>query len=402
MNVGIVVDNELNNDVRVLREIRILKEEGFNIFVLCFDFRKIYKDPVSGIYITRIRIHRKLKDILFFFLNTISLYEWFWSIKIKKHILKNNLEVLHAHDLYLARTAHSGIKKSGKKIPLVLDLHENYPFTVTTYNWTKGFLRRFFSRPDAWKKKEGEYLGYADRIIVLSSEFRDSLLIKYPELVPDSFVVLPNVPDLSAQEHEKKGTVIKPFKQDFPIIFYFGVIAERRGIFDALRVFTELVIENHTVNFLLIGPVDKMDKLLFSELINQEVLTGRIYYIPWIESVEFPDYLEICDICIAPFHKNPQHESGVANKIYEYMLGGKPIIASNCKPQKNLIEKHNCGIIFENMKEFHAAIIKLLNDKQLREDMGENGKKAIKQEYNTENFKENLISLYKTTNFKQK
>jgi glycosyltransferase involved in cell wall biosynthesis len=77
------------------------------------------------------------------------------------------------------------------------------------------------------------------------------------------------------------------------------------------------------------------------------------------------------------------------------MLGGKPIIASNCKPQQNLIEKHKCGLIFESLTEFHDAIIKLLNDKRLREEMGENGRNAILREYNTEIVKENLILMYK-------
>jgi glycosyltransferase involved in cell wall biosynthesis len=126
-----------------------------------------------------------------------------------------------------------------------------------------------------------------------------------------------------------------------------------------------------------------------------------LHYIPWIESQEFPAYLGICDICLAPFHKNPQHESGVANKIFDYMLGGKPIIASNCKPQQNLIEKHECGLIFENLTEFHDAIIRLINDRQLREKMGENGRKAIMKDYHTGIVKENLISLYnKKTTFK--
>jgi glycosyltransferase involved in cell wall biosynthesis len=76
------------------------------------------------------------------------------------------------------------------------------------------------------------------------------------------------------------------------------------------------------------------------------------------------------------------------------MLGGKPIIASNCKPQQVLIEKHKCGLIFKNQAELRDAIIKLLNDKPLREEMGENGRKAVLKEYNSETIKENLISLY--------
>ena len=401
MKIGIVVDNELNHDIRVLREIGILKEQGFEIFVLCFGFFKTYKDPVNQIQVTRINIPKKFRDILFFSLNTIPLYEWLWASEIKKFILHNGLDFLHVHDLYMARSAYNGIKRTKFKIPLILDLHENYPFTVTTYNWTKGFMRRLISRPGDWKNKEREYLNYADRIIVLSKDFRDELLRQYPELREDTFAVLPNFPDLSQPEYNSVEVVTNPFKQGFPIIFYYGVIAERRGIFDALGVFTDLLKDGYAVNFLLIGPVDKKDKSLFTELTSLDLLSNRIHYIPWIDSKKFPGYLRICDICLAPFHKNPQHESGVANKIYDYMLGGKPVIASNCKPQQDLIEKHDCGLIFENMPEFRDALIKLLNDKPLRERMGENGRKAILMEYNTAFIKKNLISLYITFTFKQ-
>src|SRR5450759_440750 len=108
MKIGIVVDNELNSDIRVLREIGILKEQGFEIFVLCFGFFKTYKDPVSQIHVTRINIPRKIRDILFFLLNTIPAYEWLWTSKIKKFINHNGLEFLHVHDLYMARAAYYG------------------------------------------------------------------------------------------------------------------------------------------------------------------------------------------------------------------------------------------------------------------------------------------------------
>jgi glycosyltransferase involved in cell wall biosynthesis len=400
MKIGVVVDNELNNDVRVLREIGILKEEGFEIFVLCFGYFKTYSEPIPKIHVTRIRISRKLKDILFFLLNTIPVYEWIWVSEIRRFINSNDLEFLHVHDLYMSRAAYNGIKKTNRKIPMIIDLHENYPYTITTYNWTRGFLRRLISRPEEWKKKEPEYMSYADRIIVLSDDYRDTLLRRFPGLSAEIFTVLPNVPDLSQPEYKNIQVVTNPFKQKFPIIFYYGVIAERRGIFDALEVFADLFQEEYPVNFLLIGPVDKKDKTHFSELISMDPVADRIHYIPWIDSKEFPGYLGICDICIAPFHKNPQHESGIANKIYDYMLGGKPIVASNCKPQQVLIEKHNCGLIFENKSEFHSALIKLLTNKFLREELGENGKKAIIREYNTEIVKENLITLYKKVTFK--
>jgi len=396
MNIGVVVDNELNNDVRVLREIAILREQGFDIFVLCYGFRKIYETPIDKIKITRFNIHRKLRDVLFFILNTIPVYEWLWASKIKRFISSNEIEVLHVHDLYMSRAADSGIKKSAIKIPMILDLHENYPFAVTTYNWTKGFFRNLISKPGKWQKKEKEYLGYADKIIVLSNDYKYNLISIYPELSENIFTVLPNVPDLSQLGQQIKIPVNNPFNQGYPIIFYYGGIAERRGIFDALDIFSDLVNENKKINFLLIGPADKKDKQKFLKHINLKLLANRIHYIPWIESKELPAYLELVDICIAPFHKNPQHESGVANKIFEYMLGGKPLVVSNCLPQQSLVEKHNCGFVFRNMTEFHNAIIKLAGDRCLRVRLGKNGFDAIMKEHNMGLVKEELIQLYKS------
>jgi glycosyltransferase involved in cell wall biosynthesis len=394
MKIGIVVDNELNNDKRVLREIQILKESGYEIFVLCLGFGKTYSDPLFGITIERINLKKKVKDILFLFLNTIPVYEWLWSSWINKFISRYGIDFLHVHDLYMAKAANSGIKKANKDIPLVLDLHENYPFAVTTYNWTKGFFRSLISRPQDWQKKEKEYLEFADRIIVLSYDFRDLLISRYPELSIDSFTALPNVPDLSQKEIKENVSLKNLFENDFPVLFYYGVIAERRGVFDALNVFTELVKENCLINFLFIGPVDKKDKIRFTGMINSDTVANRIHYIPWIESDELSAYLEVSDICIAPFHKNPQHESGVANKIYDYMLGAKPIIASDCLPQQKLIEKHNCGLVFRNMEELHDSIIRLAGDNELRRSMGKNGYEAIIKEYNINSVKENLLRIY--------
>ncbi|HLN55264.1 MAG TPA: glycosyltransferase family 4 protein [Bacteroidales bacterium] len=393
MRAGIIVDNEFINDIRVKREAAILKAEGYDVRVLCVGFGKHYDEP-EGMNVTRIALSRRYKDAMFFFMNVLPVYEIMWAREISRFILKNNPAVIHVHDLYMSKAAHKGIKRSGRKIPMILDLHENYPFQVTTYNWTKGFLRNMLSRPASWKKKEFEYLGYADRIVVLSKEYRDSLMNEYPRLNEDRFIVFPNVPDINAPEYTAKTRVENPFKNDFPILLYYGVIAERRGIFETIDVFFELVKNNFEVNLLLIGPVDKKDSEYFTELASYKELKGKLIHIPWINSKEFPGYLEISDICLAPFRKNPQHESGIANKIYDYMLGGKPLVVSDCRPQKNLVEKYNCGLVFSDTTEFYNALITLLKDEQLRRSMGRNGQNAITSFYNIATFKDLLIKAY--------
>ena len=394
MRIGVIADNELNNDKRVLREIDILKKTGNEVFALCFGYRNEASENIDGIDITRIRIKRSIKNILFFLLNTFPAYEWLWACRIKRLISGKDLAVLHVHDLYMSRAARSGINRSGRKIPMILDLHENYPFTVTTYNWTKGVFRSFFSKPLRWREKEHEYLGYADRIIVLSDDFRELLVQRYPEIGPDKYTTLPNVPDLDGIVRKDPVKPAVNFEKGVVVVFYFGIVAERRGIFDALDVFRELAIEGHRSVFLIIGPVDKKDRARFYAVTGSEPLSSRVAYVPWIDLSELPAYLDMSDICIAPFHKNPQHESGVANKIFDYMLGKKPLIASDCRPQKELIEKYDCGIVYSDRDGMKQAIIRLSADPELRMRMGMNGYKAVLNEYNTGVIKHRLLDLY--------
>ena len=394
MRIGIIVDNELNNDKRVLREAAILKDAGHILRFLCFGFTGEVKPMAEEQEITRITISRRTKNILFFFLNLIPAYDWMWSKAILRFIRTFNPEALHVHDLYMSKPAHSAIRKSGKNIKLILDLHENYPYAVTTYNWTKGFLRNLLSRPHRWKSKEKDYLEYADRIIVLSEDFRDVLLEQYPALSTGRFTALPNVPDLDQMKSDQETKPSMVFGDGITVVLYFGVVAERRGIFDVMDVFEVLAGMDHPSAFLVIGPVDRKDRNLFFGRIGSGPLKEKIKYIPWINMSELQAYLDITDICIAPFHKNPQHESGVANKIFDYMLGGKPVIASDCKPQKKLIEKYGCGIIYTDKEQMKEAIITLSADPVLRREMGENGKKAILTEYNIAVQGKALADLY--------
>jgi glycosyltransferase involved in cell wall biosynthesis len=294
----------------------------------------------------------------------------------------------------MSKCSYTGIRRSGKKVSLVLDLHENFSYQVTSYNWTKGFLRNLISKPQKWKKKEGQYLGFADRIIVLSDEFRDQLTTEYPSLKPENFCSLPNVPDVGQMESFKPEPGKLPFIKKSPLLFYFGIVAERRGIFSALTAFSELAGEGAEIDFLIVGPVDKADLPRFNKLTGSKELKGRVIYIPWIDLAELPSYLEICDICIAPFLKNPQHESGVANKIFDYMLGKKPLIVSDCLPQQRLVEKYSCGLVYRNKAELKEAILTLAGNPVLASEMGKRGYEAIAGEFNTEKIKDKLLSFY--------
>lgn len=391
-NIGIVVDNDFNTDIRVRREVEILKSQGLQVNVLCFAFDGKSYPSIDGVNICRIEIKRRTKDILFFLFNRVRLYELLWKRRVAKFIQQNSIDTLHVHDLYMSKSVYLAAKSLKKEIPIILDLHENYPQAIQACNWTKGAFRSFISNPKGWLKKEEEYLSYASKLIVLSESFKEELMQRYPFLEGNSIVAFPNVIDFRQFEKYKIDTKVK--KSEKVTLMYYGGIAERRGIFNAIEVLGKGVDLKLNIELLIIGPVDKADKKRFLLEINDPKLKSSIIYIPWIDSSELVTYMAISDIFLSPLIKNKQHESGVANKIFQYMFAGKPIIVSDCKPQKELVEFFNCGFSFSTNEEFLACITKLVESKELRERLGANGFEKLYEKYDNKDYENILLGIY--------
>lgn len=395
MKIGVIVDNDLNDDVRVKREIKLLRNGGFEMGVLCFAFDgKTYPDAVPA-RVQRIPFSRKLQGRLFGLINTFPLYEWIWARHIRTFILSFQPDTLHVHDLYMSRAAFLAVRSLNKQIPIVLDLHEHFPEAIKTFDWNRGFWRRLLTRPDRWAAKEGRYLKYASRIIALSGSFREDLLARHRFLDPGKVFVVPNVPDLETMEsYPVRDLSSVGSSLQNPVFFYFGVIAARRGIFRIFEVFKQYLERGYQGSLLLIGPVDKSDRARFQEFLDDPMIQPRLAYVPWIDLSELPSYMALADVCLAPFSKDPQHESGIANKIYQYMYGGKALLVSDCKPQEELVNAYACGLSFANDAEFLNGMIWMAEHDEVRKAMGEKGFKAVKETLNAENIQKDLEAAF--------
>ena len=392
ISIGVVVDNDFVSDVRVQKEVDILQKNGCQVHVLCFGFDgKEYSEP-QGISISRIPIKKSKKNALFFFFNRLPFYENLWKKEIKKFIRNKKPDVLHVHDLYMSKSASEACSSSEHKIPIVLDLHENFPEAFASYNWTKGYLRGFLTRPKLWQKKEADYLSRASKIIVLSESYKKELLDRYSFLKNENIVAFPNVIDLRKFESFQIDSSTK--RSEKTTLMYFGIVGERRGIFDAISAVKKGIENGLSIKLILVGPVDKMDKEKFDKAVKEDSIRESVEHIPWIQLSELLTYMNISDILLSPLHKNKQHESGVANKIYQYMFGKKPLIVSDCKPQRELVENFNCGLSYSSQEEFVSCITRLYESRELRETMGNNGFNKLYEHYDNKFFEKRLLNVY--------
>src|SRR5690606_15633903 len=113
-----------------------LVNEGNKVFVLGLNYGQHSPiEDMDGVRIRRIPIPQKLKNYLFAFQLRLPFYDRFWEKEILAFIDEFGIDVIHAHDLYMAPASASAARK--KNLPLVIDLHENYPAAVMNYRWTQ-------------------------------------------------------------------------------------------------------------------------------------------------------------------------------------------------------------------------------------------------------------------------
>lgn len=385
MMVAVIVDNDLDNDVRVLKEINMLCDLGYEVKVLCFSFGSDILYP--HFEVQRLKLSRKKKNILYFFNTSLPFYEWYWTRHVKRFLRKHSFDVIHTHDLYMSRPVRRANKKY--QLPIVLDLHENYPVAYSTYTWTGGGIREIFTRPKAWAKREGRYLNYADAFVFLSREFQSKTYARYPELEPKPYLIFPNFPDTSVFDTEVSITP----KPESLHMLYFGAIAERRGIMDVMEVFSDVVKYHPDIHLEIIGPVDKKDKSKFEKRLK-EIPDANVKYIPWVEMKDLPVFMDRAHVGLAPFVKNEQHESGLANKIFQYMYGELALLVSDCKPQKDLVIEEKIGLSFSDKDELRDAILYFSDHLEETRNMGMTGKKVLTQKFSKKSYSEKLLTFY--------
>ncbi|HPC35222.1 MAG TPA: glycosyltransferase family 4 protein [Candidatus Marinimicrobia bacterium] len=391
-----ILDKEFPPDERVENEALILLEGGHEVYILCYDYSRsrskienyrgivIQRIPTSKILIRRLRIFQH---------PSLNLYRYFWEYKVKKFVVHNHIDVLHIHDLYMVPSGIKARRYIG--IQVVVDLHENYPAALKEYTWATTLPGRLIVRPRDWENIEAAYFQNVDRIIVLSQYYQRQLLKKYTFLKDDNITVYPNVPCVKDLLSYKIRKVFD--KKDIFIVLYFGVVARRRGIFtvfEALRILSQKIQQE--IKLLLIGPIDANERKEFKKYLSDNKTKDQIIHYPWKDIREMPSYITDSDVCLSPILKNDQHESGIANKVFQYMLFARPVIVSDCGPQKELVETIGCGLVHKSndASDLAVKIHYLQANPELRKTMGEKGRKAVLEIYNTEVQGKQLKELY--------
>lgn len=188
-------------------------------------------------------------------------------------------------------------------------------------------------------------------------------------------------------------SIIHRYKTHFTLL-YLGDTGLRRGLVTLIESLEFLIPQIPEVKIVIVGQ-SKADAHL-KDLITERQWQNFVDLEGWQDVSLFPSYIIAADLGVSPLHRNVHHDTTYANKLFQYMAFGKPLIVSDSTAQRRLVQRYDTGQVFEdrNAKDLAAKVMRLYSDEAFYADQSKNAVQAIQEELKWDILSRTLLDIY--------
>ncbi len=230
------------------------------------------------------------------------------------------------------------------------------------------------------KKFERFIYNYSAAITTIDQVFYSTILPRFVN--GDNLKIIPNFVDTD---------LYKPLRQNLKLPAIFGDVNNKIKILYAGNIgfyqdwgplfFAAKEFLDENIEFWIIGEGVQKEYLI-SEVQNQNLTNIRIF--PYQSREIIPIINNCADIHFIAINQQMEQE-GFPSKVYTIMACAKPlvVVTGQKTPLFNFLQDKNCAeLVTENRNiNFTNAIRKLAKNKELRDELGNNGYKVIRANY---------------------
>jgi len=237
---------------------------------------------------------------------------------------------------------------------------------------------------------------FSNRVLAVSEAVKDhwlkGSLYRKPgkiEVIYDGIDTVRHSPEVSGKPFEKELGV-----EDGDILIgMIGRINRWKGQDYLVDVAREVILLDPRAIFVIVGDAYKGEEILVERLKEQlasKNLKGRVFLLGFRKDVS--EIHSALDIYVHPSIWPEPFGLVVA----EAMSSGKPVVANNLGGVKEMIVNGQTGFLVNpnDRTQMVEAILKLVRDRELRESMGQAGRKRIIEKFSKEDFKKKMDLLW--------
>ncbi len=384
--VLIIVENSpVPFDPRVWKEARSLQHNGYEVAVLCprdkgfergyefIDGVHIYRHPRTEEGNTPLGYMLEYSNALFW----EFLYAWWIYFRHGFHVIQG---CNPPDNIFLVALP---FKLFGVKY--IFDHHDVNPELYFSKYGKQGFLYKIL----VWSEKLT--FRFSD-VVMSTNQSYGELAVTRGGISPADLFIVRNGPDSQTFKLVPPKPALK-YNKPY-LVGYVGTMSIQEGLDILLEV--ALHIKNmgrRDVHFTCIGGGPGLPGL--RKMVQDMGLEDTVNFTGRIPDEQLLEILSTADVCVNPDKPCEMNNISTMIKIMEYMALGKPIVQFDLKEGR--LSAQDASLYADNsnqVADFAAKILWLLDNPEVRKQMGEFGRKRVEEELAWDYSVKNLLTAY--------
>lgn len=287
--------------------------------------------------------------------------------QLRKIINEEKFDIIHTHTPMGSVVTRLAAKKARKKY------HTRVIYTAHGLHFFKGASAKnwlIFYPVEKYLSK------YTDTLILINQEDYDLCKRKFKKCKDIQYIPGVGIDEAKfdfemseKEKHDLRKSV--GVKDDDFVIIYPAEISKRKRQIWLIETINDLLKKNSNIHLLLPGK-DSLDGKC-QELVKELGLEKQVHFLGYRKDI--PKLLKISNLAISS-----ANQEGLPVNIMEAMYVGLPIVASDCRGNRDLIQDNVNGYLvsLKDNERFSNSIENIYNDNSKSEEFGHKSKEIIK------------------------
>lgn len=210
----------------------------------------------------------------------------------------------------------------------------------------------------------------ADSIAVTTPTLGDHLVDRYGNEIETKTFLAPNGVDVDR--------FVPGDEDDDPVVIYTGNLGRAQDLSTVVAAMDH--VSHDGTKLELVGTGNAEPDL--RALVRDRELDGSVTFTGPVDRDDVPDLLAAARIGVVPLKASDELDYAMPTKLYEYMASGLPAVVTGRGEIARFVRESGGGVHVDAEPEAVAAAIDdLLEDADLRADLGQKGRAHVREKY---------------------